>query len=139
MSMYLNWVSAYQLPYFILVLSRKGQDQENASADPFTALSTEVTSMVVEYLRSKDIANLRLATRAVRQLPNILFRRLLLEDMPWTWELEAMPVGMFDWYRLYCMVKYEWIGLKGLRNRKRIWTEVEEIVRIIGKYRGLKN
>ena len=116
----------------------KSKNQENASADPFAALSTDVTSMVVEYLPSKDIANLRLATRAVQQLPNILFRRLLLEDMPWMWELEAMPVGMFDWHRLYCIVKFGWIGLKGLRNRKRIWKEVEEIVRRIGKYRGLK-
>lgn len=117
----------------------KSKNQENASADPFTTLSTEVTSMVVEYLPSKDIANLRLATRAVQQLPNILFRRLLLEDMPWMWELEAMPVGTFDWHRLYCIVKFGWIGLKGLKNRKRIWKEVEEIVRRIGKYRGLKH
>lgn len=59
--------------------------------------------------------------------------------MPWMWEFEALPVGTFDWYRLYCIVKFGWIGLKGLRNRKRIWKEVEEIVRRIGKYRGLKH
>ena len=117
----------------------KSETQENISADPFTALSTEVTSMVIAYLSSKDIANLRLVTRVVQQLPNILFRRLLLEDMPWMWELEAMPVRMFDWYRLYCIVKFGWIDLKGLRNRKRVWKEVEEIVRRIGKYRELKH
>ena len=121
------------------MLSRKGQDQEKASADLFTALSTEVTSIVLEYLPSKDIAKLRLATRAVQQLPNILLRRLLLEDMPWMWELEAMPVGIFDRYRLYCIVKFGWIGLKGPRNRKRVWKEVKEIVRIFGKHRGLKH
>lgn len=100
----------------------ESKNQEDASADPFAALSTDVTSMVVEYLPSKDIANLRLATRAVQQLPNILFRRLLLEDMPWMWELEAMPVGMFDWHRLYCIVKF---GVDRLERSKKSQKNLE--------------
>ena len=54
----------------------------NSSGDLFTTLSMEMISMVVKYLSSKDIADLRLTTRAVRQLPDILFRRLLLKGMP---------------------------------------------------------
>ena len=84
----------------------------------------KIISMVVEYLPSKDIANLRLTTRAVRQLPDILFRRLLLEDMPWMWEAEDMPRGSVDWHKFYCTVKFGWLGLKGLRNRERIWKDV---------------
>ena len=68
-------------------------------------LATEILSMVVEYLSSKDIANLRLTTRTVRQLRDILFRRLLLEYMPWMWEAEDVPLGKVQWYKLYCTVK----------------------------------
>ena len=46
-----------------------------------------------------------------------------------------MPVAKTDWYKLYMMVKFCWINLKGLRNRKRIWKVVEEVVRKIGRYR----
>lgn len=120
------------------VFHRKAKISENSSADPFTTLATEILSMVVEYLSSKDIANLRLTTRAVRQLPDILFRRLLLEDMPWMWEAEDVPLGTCQWYKLYCTVKFGWVGLKGLMNRKRIWKEVEEIVSRIEKDRRSK-
>lgn len=120
------------------VFRREAKNLENPSADPFTTLPTETISMVVEYLSSEDIANLRLATRAARELPTILFRRLLLEDMPWMWEAEDVPLGDVDWYKLYCTVKFGWVGLKGLMNRKRIWKDVEEIVRRIEKDRRSK-
>ena len=107
------------------------------SADPFISVPTEVTSMVLDYLSSKDIANLRLATRAFRQIPPLQFRRLLLEDMPWMWEVEEMMTGDIpDWHQLYCAIKFEWVGLKGLQNRKRIWNDAEEIVRRIRLHRS---
>ena len=107
------------------------------SADPFRSVPTEITSMVLEYLSSKDIASLRLATRAVRQVPQLVFRRLLLEDMPWMWEVEEMVTGKIaGWHQLYCAIKFDWAGLKGLQNRKRIWNDAEEIVRRIGQYRS---
>ena len=110
------------------------------SADPFRSVPTEVTSMVLDYLSSKDIANLRLATRAFRQIPALQFRRLLLEDMPWMWEVEEMMTGeIADWHQLYCAVKFDWVGLKGLQNRKRIWTDAEEIVRRIRRYSASEN
>jgi len=105
-------------------------------ADPFQKLPAEVASMVVHDLPSRDIANLRLAVRAFRELPNILFRRLLLEDMPWFWEVRDLPPAKTDWYQLYREAKSCWGNLKGLMNRKRIWRDVEQIVRRIERYRA---
>lgn len=96
--------------------------------DPFSALSAEITAMILEHLGSKDIANLRLATPVFRQLPTILFRRLFLEDMPWLFEMEDLDVASVDWYEWYCKWKSDSGILKGLRNRRRIWRDVEEIV-----------
>ena len=107
------------------------------SADPFLSVPMEVTSMVLEYLSSKDIASLRFATRAVRQVPQLTFRRLLLEDMPWMWQVEQIKaLTHAGWNQLYCAIKFDWIGLKGLQNRKRIWKDAEHIVRRIGQYKS---
>ena len=92
--------------------------------------------MIVDYLPSKDIANLRLASATFRALPYSLFRRLLFEDMPWLWEARDMPIAETDWHDLYCMTKFCWLGMKGLQNRRRIWKDVEEIVRRIERYRS---
>ncbi len=54
------------------------------------------------------------------------------------WEAEDVPLGNVQWYKLYFTVKFGWVGLKGLMNRKRIWKEVEEIVRRIEKDRRSK-
>jgi len=99
-------------------------------------MPAEVASMVTHCLPSKDIANLRLASLAFQQLPTILFRRLLFEDMPWFWESRDLPLAEIDWYHLYRQVKSCWGNLKGLMNRKRIWKDVEEIVRRIERYRA---
>ncbi len=92
--------------------------------------------MILHHLGSKDIANLRLATPVFRQLPTILFRRLLLEDMPWLFEVKDLDVAKINWYDCYCRVKSNWKDLKGLQNRRRIWRDVEEIVRRIENYRN---
>ena len=110
--------------------------QSLIASDPFSALSAELATMIVDYLPSKDIPNLRHAAPSFRQLPRRLFRRLLLEDMPWLWEAQDLPVAETDWYHLYRMLKFCWGNLKGLQNRKRIWKDVEEVVRRIGKYRN---
>ena len=107
----------------------------NAAKDQFEPLSAEITSMILNHLGSKDIANLRLATPVFRQLPTILFRRLLLEDMPWQFEVKDLDVAKVNWYDCYCMLKSSWKDFKGLRNRERIWRDVEEIVTRIEKYR----
>ena len=91
--------------------------------------------MILEHLGSKDIANLRLATPVFRQLPTILFRRLFLEDMPWLFEMQDLDVASVNWYDWYCKWKSGWEDVKGLRNRRRIWRDIEEIVSRIQKYR----
>jgi hypothetical protein len=55
--------------------------------DPFDILPQELRLEIVSRLGSKDIANLRSATRAFRQLPISLWRRLLREELPWLWEV----------------------------------------------------
>lgn len=59
-----------------------------------------------------------------------------MEDMPWFWEAKDFPIAETNWYRLYCEVKTCSSTLKGLRNRKRIWRDVEEFVRRIDQYRA---
>ncbi|MCJ1399146.1 hypothetical protein MMC11_002348 [Xylographa trunciseda] len=104
------------------------------TSDPFTKLSVELSTMLLAYLSSKDIANLRLSSPVFRPLPAMLFRRLLLEEMPWIWEARGLEVGKTNWYKLYCMLKSCWL-FKGLQNRRRIWKDVEEVVRRIRKCR----
>ncbi|RAK74662.1 F-box protein [Aspergillus fijiensis CBS 313.89] len=41
-----------------------------------------------------------------------------------------------DWHRVFFRVKSQWVQLKGLRNRRRIWGDVEEIIRRIERYEG---
>ena len=99
--------------------------------------------MILDHLGSKDIANLRLATPAFRQLPTILFWRLLLEDTPWLYEMKDLDVASVDWHDWYCKWKHCCEDVKGLRNRRSIWRDVEEILRVIqglreeGKIPGL--
>ena len=107
----------------------------NAAKDPFSPLSAEITSMILNHLGSKDIANLRLATPVFRQLPTIMFRRLLLEEMPWFFEAKDLDVAKYNWHELYCALKWSWKDLKGLRNRRRIWRDLEEILRRIEELR----
>ena len=105
--------------------------------DPFSQLSAEITSMILDYLGSKDIAKLRLATPVFRQLPTILFRRLLLEDMPWLFEVKNLDVARINWYDCYCAFKSLCRDSKGLRNRRRIWENVEVLITDLQKRRML--
>ena len=61
----------------------------------------------------------------------MVFRRLVLEELPWFWEANSLPAGYTNWYALYSKVRHVWCTLKGLRNRKRIRKDVEEIVKSI--------
>jgi len=81
--------------------------------------------MILDCLPSKDAVNLRLASRAI-EIPQFMFHRYLQEDLPWLWEAEDLSHNHIDWFQLYSSVKLS--NLKGLRNRKRVWKDVEEIV-----------
>lgn len=91
--------------------------------------------MVINQLSSTDVASLRLVTPAVRQLPVILFRGLLLREAPWLWEVREMAINTTNWYKLWCKLRISWGELKGLKNRRRIWKDVNEVVRRIEHYR----
>ncbi|KAK1142973.1 hypothetical protein N8T08_007214 [Aspergillus melleus] len=56
------------------------------SADPIAALPMDIRLLILDYLKSRDIANLRLASRGYEQLPAGLWYRLVREEMPWLWE-----------------------------------------------------
>lgn len=56
-------------------------------SDRFQTLSQELKLMIVDRLDSQDIANLRLSSRAFRQLPLALFYRLIRREMPWLFEV----------------------------------------------------
>ena len=107
----------------------------NAAQDIFSVLPAEITSIILDWLGPKDIANLRLATPVFRPLPNILFQRFFWEEMPWLFEVKELDMAEVDWYELYCRCKNGCRKVKGLRNRKRIWRAVEEIVDKIQQYR----
>lgn len=42
--------------------------------------------------------------------------------------------GNTNWHQVYVHIKQNWDRLKGLRNRQRIWEDVEEVMRRIKKY-----
>ena len=54
--------------------------------DSFAVLPEELRAMLLANLRSKDIANLRLASRSFKHLPMTLWHDLLQREMPWLWE-----------------------------------------------------
>jgi hypothetical protein len=62
---------------------------QQTSRDIFDRLPTDLRLEVLHFLGSKDIANLRLASRTFRQLPIFLWRRLLRQELPWLWEAWA--------------------------------------------------
>lgn len=112
---------------------RNGLEPDLVS-DPFERLAAEITAMILGNLGSKDICNLRLASRSFRELPTILFRRLLLDDMPWMWEVKGLPADELNWYDLYISIRNQTANMKGLQNRKRIWSYVEELFERTQRY-----
>ncbi|KAI9744118.1 MAG: hypothetical protein M1818_002270 [Claussenomyces sp. TS43310] len=105
-------------------------------SDLFARLPREILYMVLGKLSSKEVASMRLVTQTCRQLPNIMFRSFIFQDMPWLWEAKDLPIVETDWRRLYQKIKNLWYDLKGLKNRRRIWKDVEEMVRLIERHRA---
>ncbi|KUJ17088.1 uncharacterized protein LY89DRAFT_669511 [Mollisia scopiformis] len=103
--------------------------------DPFWKLPQELRFAILEPLSGRDIANLRLVTPAYRDLPVILFRAVILSDFPWLWEIRELEVGTTMWYTLYMSIKFGFGQLMGVRNRRRVWQDVEEIWRRVERYK----
>lgn len=55
-------------------------------SDAFACLPPELRYQLLSYLDPKDVGNLRLVSRAFRQLPQSFFHQLLLRHAPWLWE-----------------------------------------------------
>lgn len=55
----------------------------NVTEDIFGKLPEEIRDIIVAPLDSKDVANLRLASRSFRHLPHTLWHDLMKKDMPW--------------------------------------------------------
>lgn len=202
-------------PFQDMLWPEKGGDGYDKAHDPFLMLPAELRQTVVWNLDSRDIAGLRLASRAFYHLPISLWHRLMVREMPWiyeawgedptpyhwamanasdlkqmreqreayaierrrraeilqehdielyaTWEANEpknppwfdtpefqaqlqqsagvkramapvkLPRERTNWYRLYTDIKANEKTVKGLRNRKRIWMNVEHIVAQVGK------
>ncbi|PQE07219.1 F-box-like domain-containing protein [Rutstroemia sp. NJR-2017a BVV2] len=58
--------------------------------DPFMKLSAELKTMLLMELDSKSIRNLRLVSRAFRQLPQHVYKHLILKELPWFWEIDEI-------------------------------------------------
>ena len=54
--------------------------------DSFGRLPEEIRDIIVAPLSSKDIANLRTASRSFQHLPYTLWHDLMKKEMPWIWE-----------------------------------------------------
>lgn len=79
------------------------QTDHDTSSDPFALLSPELRLMILDLLPRQDVANLRLASSTFKQLPQSYFRKLVLHEMPWIWEVSPLQAQTndLDWYRLW--------------------------------------
>lgn len=68
--------------------------------DPFLRLPQELKFYLLDHLSSPDIANLRLCSRGFYQLPVSLWHRLLVDEMPWLWEVDENSLPPSFWARV---------------------------------------
>jgi hypothetical protein len=73
---------------------------ENPS-DPFIVIPPEIRNHVLNLLGSKDIAAMRLVSRAFRQLHRALFKRLIGDDMPWYWEIDDVEKRDVEYWKCH--------------------------------------
>ncbi|KAF7859462.1 uncharacterized protein EAF02_010910 [Botrytis sinoallii] len=66
---------------------RPRRSPRNDYRDPFLKLSQELQDEIILYLLSKDIASIRLVSRAFTQLSQGFFYKLVVSEMPWLWEI----------------------------------------------------
>ncbi|CEL03816.1 hypothetical protein ASPCAL04959 [Aspergillus calidoustus] len=173
-------------------MHHEGLPVTGGGIDRLGALPLDLRLLIVSFLGSDDITNLRAASRAFTHLPNGVWYRLVRQDMPWlfeAWDEEIqhtpsfwttmtaneikyvdnvrerystvlrnehmgedgildhllpwqravtgqikLPKATTNWHQVYVQIKGNWGNLKGLRNRQRIWEDMEEIIRRIRKY-----
>ncbi|CCD47847.1 hypothetical protein BofuT4_P113510.1 [Botrytis cinerea T4] len=86
------------------------------STDLFEKLPIELKQIILCELGSKDIANLRLVSRAFRQLPQQLFRDLLVKELPWFWEIDQIQQRKMEIFRKMLLERHG-EDLAGLNER----------------------
>ncbi|CAG9945059.1 unnamed protein product, partial [Clonostachys rosea f. rosea IK726] len=70
---------------------------KSSNKDPFLRLPSEILQAIVGYLGSKDIALLRLSSRAFRHLPISVWYWLLVEELPFIYEAWSDDVHPYKW------------------------------------------
>lgn len=65
----------------------RSKSQSTEREDCFEILPQEVLLQIIQALRSPDIAALRLASRTFTHLPILLWKKLLIKEKPWLWEV----------------------------------------------------
>lgn len=70
-----------------VVFASFASDTYDDQADVFERLCPAIRLRILLYLKPADIACLRLSTRSFRQLPQLYFRDLIRNSMPWVWEV----------------------------------------------------
>ncbi|OBT62747.1 hypothetical protein VE03_07062 [Pseudogymnoascus sp. 23342-1-I1] len=76
---------------------RDWNHNQSVSADPFLKFPSELVQNVVSYLDSKEIAAMRLASRAFEHLPISLWHRLICVEMPCIYEAWRSDVTPYTW------------------------------------------
>ena len=113
---------------------------------------TSVSTLVKEKMKREDSKNELNAQRAVieEEMPEILeawWQEHWVEDKPYglcspDFSLEpgppetALTEESINWCMVYYRISNDWLDLPGLRNRQRIWRDIQEILNRIDKYRG---
>jgi hypothetical protein len=69
------------------------------STDPFMKLSAELKTMLLMELDSQSIRNIRLVSRAFRQLPQQVHKHLILKELPWFWEIDEIQTQKQEHFR----------------------------------------
>lgn len=127
-------------------------DSDNVKRDPFLMLPPELKLLLLDHLEYKEVAALRQVTRAYRVLPQRFFRDLVVNRMPWVWELHELKVedNKVDWFELWSKLSRadggigkgpdrksfklekpeEGLGsrINGLVNRRRIWWDAADLL-----------
>ena len=131
------------------------------NAGPFLHLPPELKLSILRMLEYRDVSNLRLVTRAWNQLPQTFFRDLILEKMPWLWEVRNLRHRQINWHWLWTTLSRSDGGktqlgeqerrsstglsfraqidrdenrrIQGLVNRRRIWKDAGEVVEKIAE------
>lgn len=93
-------------------------------SDPLALLPTEILAAVFMDLDTRDVRNLRLASRCAArlELPPNFWRSRFMSDHEFSWAFEANShsVSSKPWKLMYMRTK-DMVNTEGVQNRKRIW------------------